>query len=62
MRAGVATGLILLLAFAGMTAGVRAADIYVPPSSDAFLEERPRLSFCRRHARAARRSAWECRN
>ena len=38
MRAGFATGLILLLAFAGMIAGARAADIYVPPSSDAFLK------------------------
>ena len=38
MRARVATGLILLLAVAGMMAGVQAADIYVPPTSDAFLE------------------------
>ena len=47
MRARVATGLILLLAVAGMTAGVQATDIYVPPSTR-FPEERPRLSVCRR--------------
>jgi hypothetical protein len=38
MRARVATGLVLLLAVVGMTAGVQAADIYVPPSSGAFLK------------------------
>ena len=38
MRARVATGLILLLAVVGMAAAVQAADIYVPPSSDAFLK------------------------
>ena len=38
MRARVATGLILLLAVAGMMADVQAADIYGPPSIDAFLE------------------------
>jgi hypothetical protein len=37
MRARDATGLILLLAVAGMMVGVQAADAYVPPSSDAFV-------------------------
>jgi hypothetical protein len=37
MRARGATGLILLLAVAGMLAGVQAADTYVPPTSDAFV-------------------------
>ena len=38
MRARVATGLILLLAVAGMMADVQGAGTYVPPSIDAFLK------------------------
>ena len=52
MRARVATGLILLLAVVGMTAAVQAADIYVPPSSDAFLKSVRAYPFA---AGAARR-------
>jgi hypothetical protein len=37
MRARGATGVILLLAVAGMVAGAQAADTYTPPSIDAFL-------------------------
>ena len=52
MRARVATGLILLLAVVGMTAGVQAADIYVPPSSTAFVKSVRAYPFA---AGAARR-------
>ena len=52
MRARVATGLILLLAVVGMAAAVQAADIYVPPSSDAFLKSVRAYPFA---AGAARR-------
>jgi hypothetical protein len=52
MRARVATGLILLLAVAGMMADVQAADNYVPPSSDAFLKSIRAYPFA---AGAARR-------
>jgi hypothetical protein len=38
MRTRVATGLILLLAAAGMMAGARAADGYTPPTTEAFVK------------------------
>ena len=37
MRARVATGVFLLLAAAGMTAGVCAADAYRPPTPEPFI-------------------------
>lgn len=52
MRARVATGLVSLLAAAGMAASVCAADAYVPPTSDAFLRSIKAYPFV---ASAARR-------
>ena len=36
MRAVVAAGLILFLCIGGMTSGVKASDVYTPPTSDTF--------------------------